>query len=192
MLINQAQATEAVANAAGEAGHAVAQGVIHHVPFYQDTTFFVAVAFVLFFVLFGKKLFASMTASLDERAQKIQDQIEEATRLREAAQDLLASYEKKQHEALKEAENIVRAAKDEAERLSLEAAGQLEATLNRAEQLAKDRIAQAEVQAITDVRTMAINVAMEATKRILTDEVSAAKADALIDTAIKNMEGKLH
>ncbi|OEJ67934.1 hypothetical protein BEN30_07735 [Magnetovibrio blakemorei] len=165
---------------------------MHHVPFYQDTTFFVAVAFVLFFVFFGKKLFAAMASSLDDRAQKIKDQIEEATRLREEAQELLASYEKKQHEALKEAANIVKAAKDEAERLSVEAAEQLDASLKRAERLAKDRIAQAEVQAIAEVRTLAINIAMEATQRVLEQDVSATKADALIDTAIKNMEGKLH
>jgi F-type H+-transporting ATPase subunit b len=193
MLINQAQAAaETAAQATAEAGHALANEAVHHVPFYQDTTFFVAIAFVLFFVLFGKKLFAAMASSLDDRAEKIKDQIEEATRLREEAQELLASYEKKQHEALKEAANIVKAAKDEAERLSVEAAEQLDASLKRAERLAKDRIAQAEVQAIAEVRTLAINIAMEATQRVLEQDVSATKADALIDTAIKNMEGKLH
>jgi len=181
MLISQANAAEATADA------------MHHtVPFYQDTTFLVAVAFVLFFVFFGKKLFSTMNAGLDDRAQKIQDQIEEATRLREEAQELLASYEKKQHEALKEAESIVKAAKDEAERLSVEAAEQLDASLKRSEQTAKDRIAQAEVQAIAEVRTMALNVAMEATKSILTNELSDAKAGALVDDAIKNLVGKLH
>jgi len=177
MLISQA-------HAATEAGQAV--------PWYLDTTFFVSVAFVLFFVFFGKKLFGAMNAGLDERSQKIQDQIEEATRLREEAQELLASYEKKQHEALKEAESIVQAAKDEAARLSVEAAEQLEASLKRSEQMAKDRIAQAETQAIAEVRTLAVNIAMEATKSILTSDVSDAKASALIDDAIKNMDGKLH
>jgi F-type H+-transporting ATPase subunit b len=177
MLISQA-------HAATEAGHAV--------PFYLDTTFLVAVAFVTFFVVFGKKLVTAINAGLDERAQKIQDQIEEATRLREEAQELLASYEKKQHEALKEAENIVAAAKDEAERLSIEAAAQLEASLKRSEQMAKDRIAQAEAQALTEVKTMAVNIAMDATKRVLESGVSDTKADALVDEAIKNLDGKLH
>jgi len=172
--------------------HAATEAAEHAEPFYLHTTFFVAIAFVAFFVIFGKKLFGAINASLDERAQKIQDQIEEATRLREEAQELLASYEKKQHEALKEAESIVSAAKDEAERLSVEAAEQLEASLKRSEQMAKDRIAQAETQAIAEVRTLAVNVAMEATKRILASEISDTKADALVDTAIKNMDGKLH
>jgi len=74
----------------------------------------------------------------------------------------------------------------------VEAAEQLEANLKRSEQTAKDRIAQAEVQAINEVRTMAMNIAMDATKRILTSELSDAKASALVDDAIKNLEGKLH
>jgi len=63
MLISQAHAA---AEATAEAAH-------HAVPFYQDTTFFVAVAFVLFFVVFGKKLFLTMASGLDERSKKIQD-----------------------------------------------------------------------------------------------------------------------
>ena len=177
MLISQAHAAS---DAAGT------------VPFYADTTFLVSLAFVVFFVVFGKKLVSFATAGLDERAQKIQETIDEATTLREEAQELLASYEKKQHEALKEAEDIVAAAKDEAARLSVEAAEQLEASLKRSEQLAKDRIAQAEAQAIAEVKALAVDVAMEATKEILSKEVSEAKADALVDEAIKNLDGKLH
>lgn len=177
MLISQA-------HAATEAGQAI--------PFYLDTTFLVAGAFVAFFVIFGKKLFGAINAGLDDRAQQIQDSIEEATRLREEAQELLASYEKKQHEALKEAESIVAAAKDEAQRLSVEAAEQLEASLKRSEQMAQERIAQAEAQAVAEVKTMAVDIAMDAAKRILASEVSDAKADAMVDDAIKNLDGKLH
>jgi len=177
MLISQA-------HAATEAGHAV--------PFYWDTSFLVSAAFVVFFLAFGKKLVSAINSGLDNRAKQIQDTIEEATRLREEAQELLASYEKKQHEALKEAENIVAAAKDEADRLSKEAAAQLEASLKRSEITAKDRIAQAEAQAIADVKALAVNIAMDATKTILSNNVSDAKASALIDDAIKNLDGKLH
>ncbi|HEY9163756.1 MAG TPA: F0F1 ATP synthase subunit B [Magnetovibrio sp.] len=180
MLISQAlAATEATGEAAHEA-------------FYQDPTFFVALAFITFFVVLGKKLFGAINAMLDNRAQKISDEIEQATRLREEAQELLASYEKKQHEALKEAEAIVAAAKDEATRLAAEAAEQLDHSLKRAEQLAKDRIAQAETQAIAQVKSQAVNLAMDAAQRILESDVTGKKADALIDDAIKALDGKLH
>jgi len=184
MFISQAQAAEA----AGHAGAAAAD----HGAFYEHPTFWVAVAFVLFFVLFGKKMGAVIGASLDDRSAAIANQIEEATRLREEAQQMLASFEKKQHDALKEAENIVAAAKDEAERLAAEAAVQLDHNLKRSEQMAADRIAQAQAQAIAEVKAMAVDIAMDAAKRILTSDISATKANALIDESIKGLNGKLN
>ena len=177
MLISQA-------HAATDAAHAV--------PFWQDTTFLVAVAFVTFFVLLGKKLVGVGGGMLDDRAAKIKAELDEAAKLREEAQELLASFEKKQHEALKEAESIVHAAKEEAERLSAEAAEQLERSLKRSEQMAQDRIRQAEAQAIADVKAQAVDLAMVAAKSILEDEVSGKKADDLIDQAVKDLGDKLH
>lgn len=177
MLISQA-------HAATDAAHAV--------PLWQDTSFLVAAAFVAFFVLAGKKLVAVLGGMLDERSDKIKSELDETARLREEAQELLASLEKKQHEALKEAESIVQAAKEEAERLSSEAAEQLERSLKRSEQLAQDRIRQAESQAIADVKAQAVDLAMVAAKTILEQEVTGKKADALIDQAVKELDGKLH
>lgn len=177
MLISQAHAATDAAMAA---------------PWYADTSLWVSVAFVTFFVVFGKKLVGAVGGMLDDRAQKISDDIEEATRLREEAQEMLASFEKKQHEALKEAEAIVSAAKDEAERLAKEAAEQLEHNLKRSEQLATDRIAQAEAQAIAEVKGQAVDLAMDAAKSILESGTTDAKANALIDSSIKSLDGKLH
>ncbi|MBF0250675.1 MAG: F0F1 ATP synthase subunit B [Alphaproteobacteria bacterium] len=179
MFISQAHAADA-ANGALAA------------PFWQDTTFLVAIAFVLLFVFFGKKMYVAITTALDDRTKHIQKQINEAAQLREQAQMLLASYEKKQHEAIKEAEGIIQAAKNEAERLAVEAAEQLDRNLKRSEQLAKDRIAQAEAQAVAEIKGLAVDIAMEAAKRVLTNEIDAAKSDQLIDKAIKNIAGKLH
>lgn len=168
-----------------------AQGAAHGA-FYENPTFWVAVAFVLLFVLFGKKIFAAITSGLDDRADKIREQIDEATRLREEAQEMLASYQRKQHEAVKEAETIVERAKAEADRLAEKAASDLEASLKRREQQAMDRIAQAEAQAMTEVRNVAIEVAIDATTKLLAENLSDAKADALVSDAIKEIPGKLH
>lgn len=196
MFVSQALAAneapaQATTEAVGDAAHEAGNGASHEA-FYQDPTFFVALAFITFFVVLGKKIFGVLNAMLDGRAQKISDEIEQAVRLREEAQEMLASYEKKQHEALKEAESIVTAAKDEAKRLAAEAAEQLERSLKRAEQLATDRIAQAETQAIAQVKAQAVNLAMDAAQRILESDVTGKKADALIDDAIKALDGKLH
>ncbi len=55
-----------------------------------------------------------------------------------------------------------------------------------------DRIAQAETSAVEQVRGLAVNVALEATRRVLTDDLPQDKADGLVDAAIKELPEKLH
>lgn len=160
--------------------------------FYEDPTFIVAVAFIITIAAAGKAVYQKISAALDERSEGIRSDIEEATRLREEAQDLLASYERKQRDAAGEAQAISERAKGEAEYLADKAAKDLEAMIERRKRQAKDRIAQAEVTARDEIRAAAIDVAMEASKRILSDAVSGKKGDALVDAAIKDLPGRLH
>ncbi len=159
---------------------------------FSNPTFWVAVAFVLFVVAVWKPISKMLTQALDDRADRIRADIYKATKLREEAQALLAEYQKKQRDALKDAEAIVAAAKAEAEALSKQAVADLEASLKRREQLALQRIAQAEVQATADVRAAAVDLAMAATRKILTDKLDAGRQEALIDAAIKELPGKLN
>jgi F-type H+-transporting ATPase subunit b len=155
--------------------------------------FWILVAFVLFIALVwrlgGPR---AVTQMLDDRAEKIRTDLEKAAKLREDAQALFADYQKKQRDALKEAEAIIASAKAEAERLSAQAASDLEAALKRREQLALQRIAQAEQQAMADVRAAAVDLAMAATKQLLTEKVDPARHETLIDSAIKELPGKLN
>jgi F-type H+-transporting ATPase subunit b len=129
---------------------------------------------------------------LDDRAEKIRSDLDKAAKLREEAQALFAEYQKKQRDALKDAEAIIKAARDEAEQLSKQAAADLETSLKRREQLALQRIAQAEAQATADVREAAVDLAMAATRKVLADRLDAGRQDALIDAAIKELPGKLN
>jgi len=195
MLISQTQAAEGTTKVVTttEVGDATPKSVgTEHEAFYQGAEFWVALAFVFFFIIFGKKLGRAVGAILDDRSQKINAQLDEARNLREEAQEMLASYEKKQHEALKEAKDIVAAAKTEAERLTAEAAQQLKHNLKRSEQLATDRIHQAQAQAIAEVKDMAVDIATDAAKSILSNDMSATKSTALINDAIKGLDGKLN
>ncbi|MCP5372571.1 MAG: F0F1 ATP synthase subunit B [Hyphomicrobiales bacterium] len=175
---------------AAETAHDAAHGAAH--AFYEEPTFWVLVAFVILIVAVGKPVFRAITKGLDERADLIKAQIDEAVRLREEAQETLASFQRKQRDAAKEAEEIVARAKAEAARLAEKAAADLESSLKRREKQAMDRIAQAEAQAVEDVRNAAIEVAVSATRRLLTEQIDEAKADTLIDAAIKDLPGKLH
>lgn len=159
----------------------------------HDPTFWVATAFVAFIgLLIYLKLPGKIGGALDERAEKIKADIEEAEKLREEAQKLLADYQKKQRDAQKEAENIVTAAKEEAERLAKQGEQRLKDSLARREKQAMDRLAQAEATALEQVKSHTVDVAMAATRQVLADSIKGGKAEALIDDAISALPGKLH
>lgn len=154
--------------------------------------FWVAVGFVLFVAFAFKPIYRAVTAMLDARAERIKAELEEAQRLREEAHALLAEYQRKQREAMKEAADIVAHAQEEAARLRQEAAASLAATLERRQKLALDKIAQAEAQAIKEVRNEAIEIAVAATERVLTRTLDDQRQAALVDQAIGELNTKLH
>ncbi|KZD12489.1 F0F1 ATP synthase subunit B family protein [Oceanibaculum pacificum] len=158
----------------------------------HDTNFWVAVAFVIFVVLAYKPVMKQVGGALDARAERIRLQIEEAQQLREDAQALLATYKRKQRDALKEAEDIVAHARDEAKRTQERAAAELEASLKRREAQALEKIAQAEAKAVQEVREKAVDVAMIATRKLLADQLDAKAANSLVDDAIAQIPTKLH
>ncbi|HZT20017.1 MAG TPA: F0F1 ATP synthase subunit B [Dongiaceae bacterium] len=160
--------------------------------FFRDPEIWVAVAFVLFIVLAGRPIVRSAAKTLDERGQRIRADLEEARRLREEAEALLADYQARQRAALQEAAQILAHAREEAELLKKEAAANLEATLKRRERMALDKIAQAEAQALAEVRGEAVDLAVAAARGILQQRMSGPQAGALIDQAIAELDKKLH
>jgi F-type H+-transporting ATPase subunit b len=153
--------------------------------------FWVLIAFVAFVALVYRKLSGVIGEALDKRAEDIRAEIESAAKLREDAQALLAEYTKKQRDALAEAEAILAAARDEARRVEAEAAQQLDARLKRREAQAMDKIAQAEAQALGEVRGAAVDLAVAATRKILAERVDTATGARLIEAAIADVPQRL-
>jgi F-type H+-transporting ATPase subunit b len=177
-------AQEAVAPAGAEAVHAE--------PFYTTAEFWVAVALLIFVFLIGRRVFRLVVVALDDRAEKTKNRIEEANRMVEEAQTLLATYERKQRDAAEEADSILTSARRETARFTAEAKADLERALKRREAQALDRIAQAEQAALAEVRSRAVDVAIEATRRLLVERLTPQQADALVDSAIQELPKKLH
>lgn len=165
---------------------------VHHGAFYESATFWVAAAFILLVVYFWKKVSAAVTNGLDVRAAKIKATLDEARQLREDAQALLAEYQRKQRDALKDAEDIIAHAKDEAKRMKAKAKTDMADSIKRREKQAIDRIAQAEAQATAEVRNLAVDLAVSAAKTVMVESLTAAKSNALIDDSIKGLSGKLN
>ena len=151
--------------------------------------------FIAFLILVGagfKKVSAALTGGLDARAARIKSHLDEAEKLREDAQSLLAEYQRKQHAVVDEAAGIVAHAKAEAERIREQAQADLEQALKRREQQALEKIAQAEADALSAVRNQAVDLAMAASRRLLADNLDEARAARLVDEAIKDLPDQLH
>ena len=159
----------------------------------HDPVFWTAVAFAGFvLILLYAKLPSVVARLLDDRADAIRTELEEARNLREQAQSVLAEYERKQRQAEKEAEAIVTQAKAEAERLAEETRKKLEVSLERRMKLAEDKITQAEVQALKEVRIQAAEIAISAAETLIANELSAKEASSLIDANIKDLKKTLN
>lgn len=159
---------------------------------FQDPTFWTLVAFVIFIGLSFRPISRLAATSLDARSDKIRAEIDDGEKLLKDAQELLSNYERKKRESSKEAEAIIFRAREETERMKRQAAENLNISLSRREKLAKERISQAEVSAIEEVRAIAAEIAIDATHRILSENLSSQRSDALVDAAIEDIPAKLN
>lgn len=157
-----------------------------------DAAFWATVALVIFIgVIVYLKVPGMITKALDNRIKAIESELAEAERLRLEAKFLLEEYESKRQAAASEAESIVAAAREEAFRMTAEAKTSLEALIARRTRAVEDKIAQAESQAIAEVRSRSADVAVEAARVLLTKQM-ANKGDALVDQAIRDVGAKLN
>jgi F-type H+-transporting ATPase subunit b len=155
--------------------------------------FWVAVSFAIFIgVLIYYGAHRTILDVLDKRRERIRVELDEARHLREEAQALLEEYRRKQGEAEREAAEIVAGAKAEAERLAIEAKARTEEFLARRTRLAETKIAQAEAQALTDVRNAAAEAAVAAAEMVLTQAVKGKVADELIEKGVADVKSKLN
>jgi F-type H+-transporting ATPase subunit b len=129
--------------------------------------------------------------ALDDRAEGIRRELDEARRLREEAQALRDSFRAREEEARREADQIVAQAKRDADALMAETRASMADTIARRTRAAEDRIARAEAQAAADVRAAAAEAAVAAAERLLVDNLDAKRHKALIDTAGKDMGQRL-
>ncbi len=164
---------------------------MHHEGFFADPRNWVLVAFFLFFIVFGRKLWGALSAMLDARAVAVKTELEEASRLRREAEAMLRDAEAQRAESLKDARSLIEGAHAEAGRVTAAAAGEAEASAKRRERMAIDRIAAAEKAAVDEVRLAAADIATTAARQILAEGLSADADAVLIDRAITQLPSAL-
>jgi F-type H+-transporting ATPase subunit b len=162
-----------------------------HESFFADPRTWVGVAFVIFFVIFGRKLWGILTSILDKRAVEIRAELDEAARLRREAEALLADARTQRETALRDAQTMLVQAHEEAARVAVAARADAAAAGTRRERLAMDRISAAEKAAVSDVRLAAADIAARASEVVIRREFTADADSALIDHAIQGLPSAL-
>lgn len=158
---------------------------------WEDPTTWVLIALVLFFVLMVFLKVPGMAAkALDGRAAAIAAELDDAKRLREEAQELLASFQRRQREAEEEAEAIVEQAHRDAQRFAEEARAKMTEQLERRAQLAERKIAQAETDAAAQVRAQAADLAIAAAERLLAERLDANAQAKLVDEGVSELKSR--
>lgn len=164
----------------------------HGEPWYADPYVAVTTGFILFMAVYARFIHPLIVRGLDGRATKIRTQLEQAEQLRIEAEALLADYKKRQKAVKKEAEAIVANARKEAESLRAKAAEDLKQTLARRTAQAEEQIARAEADATARIRAQMVDIATEAARQIVTDQLSGQKDDPTISRALSFIARQLH
>jgi F-type H+-transporting ATPase subunit b len=156
-------------------------------------TFWVFLGFVVFIgIVLYLKVPAKLNAALDARSDKIRSDLEDARRLRLEAQALLAEYQRRRNEAEGEAQAIVAQARREAEAFTEEARARMADYVTRRTKAVEQRIAQAETQAVAEVRSRAIDLASAAASRVLAERAKGKAGDELVDRSIAAVRTNLN
>ncbi|SIO42919.1 F-type H+-transporting ATPase subunit b [Rhodovulum sp. ES.010] len=163
-------------------------------PFFSlfNTDFVVLISFLAFVaILVYLKVPGKLAGMLDKRAEGIQRELDEARALREEAQTVLATYERKQKEVQEQAERIVETARSEAEAAAAKAKDDLKVAIERRLAAADEQIESAKAGAVKEVRDKAITVAVAAARDVIAKQMTDQTADRLVDDAIGEVQSKL-
>jgi F-type H+-transporting ATPase subunit b len=159
----------------------------------MDATFWALIGLIIFLgILAYIKVPEMMAGALDKRADQIRNELEQAKKLREEAQQLLAEYQRKRKEAEAEAASILSAAEKEAAILRDEAKAKTEDYVTRRTAMAEQKIQQAQTDAINEVRAAAVDLAIAAAENLIGNKVDAKASDALFKASLGDLKTRLN
>ncbi len=165
----------------------------HATPILEDTSTWVSLGFLVVVGLFlYLGVHKTIAGALDSRAQRISDELDEARRLREEAQEVLAQYQRRQREAEEEAQAIVEQAKRDSKRLAAAMRDKINEEIDRRAKSAEAKIARAESQAMSEIRERTVDVAVDATQDIVRERMDQSAHSALAEKALDDLRARLN
>lgn len=159
---------------------------------FANPTLWIALAFVILVGLLYKKVAKLLASTLDERSAKIEHELNTARKLREEAEEILALYKQKQAEYTKEAEAILRKAREDADQSAAHADKELKKALEARTQHALQKIEMEEERAISDVREHVIDISLAAARALILKHIESVPQEELLKLALTDIDRKLH
>ena len=154
-------------------------------------TAWVLIAFILFFVLVGKKLWSALTTNLDQRKKMIENELNEAKKLREEAQAELNASLKKQKEINKQVLDIINDAKSTAKQIEADALKKSDIIIKRKEEQAKQKINNAQIEAINNIKNISAELSIKSAKVYIQNELDSKIQKALYSDSKQKLKEKL-
>ena len=154
-------------------------------------TAWVLIAFILFFVLVGKKLWSALTTNLDQRKKMIENELNEAKKLREEAQAELNASLKKQKEINKQVLDIINDAKSTAKQIEADAVKKSEIIIRRKEEQAKQKINNAQIEALNNIKNISAELSVKSAKVYIQKELDSKIQKALYSDSKEKLKEKL-
>lgn len=157
-----------------------------------DEKFWVAVSFAILVAALFKPIMRFVLQATDARTKRIKEELDRAVQLREEAQAILASYQRKQQEALNNAGEIVAQAKATAGYMVEKAREELEEALNRRVEAAMHKIAQHETAVLQELKSNTMNLALNAVHRVILEDSSKGATDETVKQSVEELRKKFH
>lgn len=158
----------------------------------HDSSIWLLFSFLIFAGIIWKFGKSALIAMLDSRIKTIGEELATAENLRVEAQEMLAQYQRKHRDAVREAEKIIATAERQAEDIRKKAEADLDETIARREKQLKERIERLQQNAKDEMRQYAANLALEATAQIIEKNVDSRINAELVDQSIRNIDKNLH
>ena len=158
--------------------------------FIYEPEFWVAVSFFIFvgvLVYFG--VYKKIASLLDTRALLISKELEEARRLREEAEKVLADYRRKLGDVVSEMDNISALATKQV--VTAETRQSLKEHFDRRIKLAEEKIARAEMEALCELRGVAVD-AIATAQHLIAAKLTPDRAEKLVSESIEALKSKLN
>jgi F-type H+-transporting ATPase subunit b len=159
--------------------------------FFANPTNWVVISFILFVFMFMKFAYGKVVAILDDRIADIEQELNSVETLRIEAQELLAQYQRKHRDAMKEADEILAKAKNQAENIRKTAEADLEATKQRREKQLEERLERIERDAVNDVKAYATQISLQAAETLIRTKMDKKSSKALLDESLEKIPAEL-